>query len=301
MKVLLAGSSGLVGIALILALKKQGHEVTRLVRKKTSEENTFFWDPAQGEIDEKALVGQDAVINMCGDNVASGLWTTKKRKRILDSRTQTTGLLVTKMKEMTSPPKIFINASAMGFYGDQGETLLTEDYPSGGGFLAEVCQKWEEAADEIKGSSVRLVKLRIGVVLDLEGGALQKMLPAFKCGVGGRLGSGKQYMSWISLADVISITLFALENEGVSGALNTVAPNPVTNSEFTQILGKVLGRPTVLPAPAFALKLVLGDMAKEMLLASTRVSPQKLIDAGYTFQDENLEDALRNILDVQKK
>lgn len=301
MKVLLAGSSGLVGIALILALKKQGHEVTRLVRKKSPEENTFLWAPAQGEIDEKALVGQDAVINMCGDNVASGLWTTKKRKRILESRTQTTRLLVTKMKEMASPPKVFINASAMGFYGDQGETLLSEDHPCGEGFLAEVCQKWEEAADEIKGSPVRLIKLRIGVVLDLEGGALQKMLPAFKCGVAGRLGSGKQYMSWISLADVINIILFTLENESVSGAINTVAPNPVTNSEFTQALGKVLGRPTILPAPAFALKLALGDMAKEMLLASTRVSSQKLIDAGYTFQDENLEDALRNILDVQKK
>jgi uncharacterized protein len=234
----------------------------------------------------------DAVIHLAGDNVASENWSAEKKRRIRESRSVGTRVLVDALKKCPQPPKIFVSASATGFYGNRDEDL-TEESPKGEGFLPDVCEEWEREARKAENFGARVTMLRTGVVLTKDGGALEKMLTPFKFGVGGTVGSGKQWMSWIALDDVLDIYHFALENEGLRGAVNTTAPNPVTNEEFTEALGKVLNRPTILPVPEFAIKLLFGEMGERLLLEGQKVLPKKLQDAGFQFKYPNLGEALQ--------
>ena len=297
MKVLLTGSSGLVGSALASFLTTQGHTVTRLVRDKQSvTENSVYWKPRDGVLDPAVFEGIDAVVHLAGESIASGRWSDSKKQAIRDSRVDSTQLIADALARAAKPPSVFVVASAIGFYGDRGSEPLTEDSPVGLGFLAGVCREWEEATKPAAEAGVRVANMRFGVILSPAGGALQKMLPAFQLGGGGTLGSGEQYMSWISLDDVVGAIHHALVTDSVSGPVNVVAPEPVTNTEFTKTLGKVLGRLTILPVPSFALKMLLGEMAEELLLSSARVVPQKLEKTGYEFRHPELEGALRSLL-----
>ncbi len=297
MKILISGASGLIGTHLIPTLKAKGHEVYKLVRKTPKSSDEIQWDAEKGfsETEQAKLENFHAVIHLAGDNVASENWSDEKKRKIKDSRVVGTRVLVDALKQAKNPPKIFVSASAVGFYGDRKDEILTEDSAPGEGFLTDVCTAWE---DEIKKAEEfsRVVFLRIGVVLAKDGGALEKMVTPFKFGVGGTVGSGKQWMSWIALDDLIKIIHFSLENENLRGAVNAVAPNPVTNREFTETLGKVLHRPTVLPVPAFAIKLLFGEMGETLLLQGTRVLPKKLADANFDFQFTNLEEAMKDVL-----
>ena len=299
MKILMGGASGLVGRAAAAFLTTGGHEVVRLVRPKSDAADgpTARWDPKAGEIEPGALDGIDAVIHLSGENLAAGRWTDARKRRILDSRVVTTRLLAEAMARQAQPPKVWVCASAVGYYGDNGDQVLTEASRKGEGFLADVCEAWEESTRPAVDAGVRVVHARFGVILSPDGGALGKMLPIFKVGGGGPLGGGEQYMSWIALDDVVGALHHALLTEGLEGAVNVTAPNPVPNQTFAETLGKVLGRPAVVPAPAFALRLALGkEMAEETLLASTRAYPKKLEDTGYAFRHPDLEGALRHVL-----
>ncbi len=296
MTFLIAGASGLVGTALTAFLQTQGHTVIRLVRRATRASNEVFWDPSDGRLDPHALRGVDVVINLSGVGVADGRWTEERKQAILRSRVDSTRALVSAIAAVKSErlrPFALISASATGFYGTRGDDVLAESAPVGSGFLADVCRAWEAEAEKAVELGVRVVRLRTGVVLSPAGGALAKLLPVFKAGVGGRLASGEMWMSWISLDDLVGAIYHAVLDWRCDGAVNMVAPHPVTNAEFTRALGRVLGRPTVLPVPAFVLKTVFGEMADETLLASTRVVPTRLEEAGYAFRHENVEDALR--------
>lgn len=297
MKILVSGASGLVGKHLIPTLKAKGHEVLRLVRKTPQSADEIQWDAETGfsEAEHAKLEDFDAVIHMAGDNVASENWSDEKKRKIKESRTVGTRVLVDALKNLQNPPKHFISASAIGFYGSRGDEILTEASAKGEGFLPEVCAAWE---DEIKKAETfaRVVYLRIGVVLAKDGGALEKMLTPFRFGVGGTIGSGKQYMSWIALDDLVKMINFALENENINGAINAVAPNAVMNAEFTRTLGKVLSRPTFLPVPAFAIKTLFGEMGETLLLEGARVVPQTLQNAKFEFDFPNLEDAMKHAL-----
>jgi uncharacterized protein len=294
MKILVSGSSGLIGSTLIPFLTTGDHSVARLVRKQGAQ--GVYWNPAAGELDAAKLEGFDAVVHLAGDNISEGRWTAAKKKRIRDSRVKGTRLLAEALAKLTKKPSVFVCASAIGYYGDRGAEALDENAAAGDGFLADVCVDWEKAAEPARKAGIRVVHLRIGPVLAADGGALDKMLLPFKLGLGGVVGSGDQYFSWVTVDDVVGIILFAIENQDISGPVNTVAPNPVTNRELTKTLGKVLSRPTIMPVPAFALRLALGEMADELLLASTRVIPTKLERAGYSFRFANLEPALRHLL-----
>lgn len=250
-----------------------------------------MWEPEQGRISPNALDGVDAVIHLAGENIM-GRWSDEKKARILNSRVEGTRLLATAIKA----PSIFICASAVGFYGERGDEILTEESATGSTFLAQVSREWEAATRPAADKGVRVVNLRFGMILSRDGGAMAPMLTAFKTGVGGRLGSGKQYWSWITMDDVLGVIRFALESDTLRGPVNTVAPHPVTNAEFTDALGNILKRPTVLTVPAFLLRTMLGDLADETMLASARVLPQKLEHAGYTFQYPDLEKALAHII-----
>ena len=298
MKILISGASGLVGTHLIPTLKDAGHEIYRLVRKRPHGAEEIRWDAEKGfSIGERdKLKNFDAVIHLAGDNVASENWSKEKKRKIRESRVNGTRVLVDALKALHNPPKIFISASATGFYGDRGAEILTETSAAGSGFLPEVCAAWEEEIEKAE-EFARVVYLRIGVVLAKDGGALDKMLTPFKFGVGGTIGSGKQYMSWIAIDDLVKIFHYALENPELTGAINAVAPNPVTNDEFTKTLGKVLNRPTVLPIPEFAIKMLYGEMGKTLLLEGARVVPRRLQDARFEFDYPNLEDAMRHVLD----
>lgn len=295
MKILVSGSHGLVGTQLVSALNAQGHSVARLARLGM-DPNDIFWNPESGEIDRRRLEKFDAVVHLAGDNIASGYWTAEKKIRIRESRLKGTSLLSEALASLEAPPAVLISASAIGFYGDRGDELLTEESPPGGGFLAEVCKRWEASTEAAQHSGIRVATLRIGVVLSPKGGALTKMLPPFQLGAGGRLGSGKQYMSWIALDDLIGAISHTLRNESLSGPVNAVAPNPVTNAQFTSALGLSLQRPTLFPVPKFAMNLLLGEMANELLLSSARVIPQKLLDSGYVFQHPDIEPLLKELL-----
>jgi uncharacterized protein (TIGR01777 family) len=297
MKVLVTGSTGLIGSAIVRDLAGEGHVVTRLMRRSSAaEKDAVLWDPDKGTVDCNGLTGYDAVVHLAGENIAGSSWTPEKKAMIRDSRVRGTGLLCESLSRLARPPATLVCASAVGYYGDRGNEILREDSPPGDGFLSEVCREWEEATGEIARAGVRVVHLRIGMVLSAEGGALAKMLPAFRAGVGGRIGSGEQYISWIALPDLVGVILHALSTDSLEGPVNAVAPQPVTNREFTKFLGRILGRPTITALPAFAAKLLFGEMADELLLASTRADPAKLIASEYRFRLPEAEGALRHLL-----
>lgn len=296
MRVLIAGATGLIGSELTRFLTSNGHQVIRLVRNKDQvSSNAVFWDPEHGHLDVEVMSNVDGVINLSGENLASSRWNEDKKRRIIESRLNATRTLVKAMTELANPPKVFISGSAIGFYGDRGIEVCTEATNNGEGFLSNVCQEWERAAATASKRGIRTILLRTGVVFTPKGGALAKMVPPFKFGLGGRLGSGRQYVSWIAIDDLVRIILFILEHPHIDGPVNAVAPNPVTNSQLTKALGKVLHRPAVFPVPAFILHLLLGrEMADEFLLSSTRVIPLQLQNGGFRFKLPELEQALRS-------
>jgi uncharacterized protein len=297
LKILISGASGLVGEALCSFLSTQGHTVHTLVRHKQHLNPTqIFWNPDLDLLDSQSLEGFDAVIHLAGENIATGRWDARKKQAIEQSRIKGTALLANVLAGLQHKPSTFITASAIGFYGDRGAEIMEETSGPGLGFLPAVCQKWEQSSHVARQAGIRTVNMRLGIVLTPKGGALQKMLPPFLLGAGGPLGSGEQYMSWIALEDVVGAFHHAVLTETLSGPVNVVSPNPVTNAEFTQNLGRVLWRPAFLPAPALALRLLLGEMAEALLLASTRVRCNRLLDSGYRFTYPVLEPALRHML-----
>lgn len=271
--------------------------MTRLVRSAPrSGANEVQWGPDQGSVATPGLEGMDAVVHLAGENIATGRWTAAKKTRIYNSRVQGTRLLCEALAQLINPPKVLVSASAIGYYGDRGDRVLREDSPPGDDFLAHVCRAWEEAVEPARQRGIRVVNMRFGIVLSPAGGALSKMLTPFKIGLGGVIGSGEQYMSWIALDDVVGAIHHALGTETLQGPVNTVAPQPVTNREFTKTLGRVLGRPTLIPMPAFAARAAFGEMADALLLASTRVDATKLRESDYAFRFADLESALRHLL-----
>lgn len=295
LRVLLSGSNGLVGSTLMPMLTTGGHTVLRLARA-SSARGGIRWEPEAGEIDPSSLEGFDAVVHLAGENIAAGRWTAAQKQKILESRTQGTKLLAGTLAKLKTPPKVFLCASAVGFYGDRGDEVCDESSPRGQGFLADVCEAWEAATEPARAAGIRTVNLRFGVILSSAGGALKKMLPPFLAGAGGKIGSGKQWMSWIALDDVLGAIHHAMMTDTIVGPTNIVAPNPVTNRDFTKILGRVIRRPTIFPMPGFAARLAFGQMADELLLSGQRVLPRKLEAAGYPFRFAELEPALRHVL-----
>ena len=295
MNILISGAGGLVGSKLIPLIQAEGHRALRLVRRSPAAVDERGWDPATGRLDPTVFDGVDAVIHLGGDNIGEGRWNAAKKQRIRLSRVNSTQLLATTMAALPKPPTTYVGASAIGFYGDRGIEVLTEESPAGTGFLAEVCREWEQAADPIR-AKVRTVHLRLGVVLSPQGGALAKMLLPFRLGLGGIIGNGQQYWSWLSVDEAAALFWHAVKDSRLSGAVNGVSPQPVTNSEFTKTLGAVLHRPTIFPMPAFAARLALGEMADALILSSARVEPQKLQATGYKFLHPDLTSALRHVL-----
>jgi uncharacterized protein len=297
-KILVSGARGLVGSRLVPALEREGHGVCRLVRNTSSSETeVILWNPPRQGPESSALSGIEGVVHLAGDNLAEGRWTEAKKRSIRESRVEATQQLVASFLKAPALPQVVLSASAIGVYGDRGDEILREESAPGSGFLPGVCRGWESAWDPLIAKGVRVVKLRLGVVLDPRGGALEKMLLPFKLGLGGPIGSGRQYWSWVAIDDVVGAFLFALKNEGLAGAVNVVSPEPVTNTIFTQTLGSVLNRPTFFRVPAWAARAALGEMAEAALLSSTRVIPQKLTQAGYRHREPSLEPALRHLLD----
>ncbi len=297
MRIVLSGASGLIGAALVSSLAAAGHEAVRLVRRSPSNAaSEIEWNPATGMLDAAALRGADAVIHLSGESVASGRWTAARKASILESRIASTSLLARTIAGMEDPPKTWLCASAIGIYGDCGERVVDETGTPGKGFLADVCRKWEEAARPAAEAGCRVVNLRFGVVLSEKGGALKAMVAPIRLGLGGAIGNGRQYMSWIALDDAVGAILHVLDDARIAGPVNLVSPNPATNAELTKALGRVLSRPTLFAVPAFAIRLALGEMADEMLLASTRVRPGRLIESGYRFAWPELEPMLRHAL-----
>lgn len=297
MIIAVTGSSGLVGSALRPALAAAGHRVVRLVHGASAPgPGSAAWDPAAGRLDPAALEGVEAVVHLAGEGIATGRWTAATKARIRDSRVRGTTLLAERLAAMARPPQVLICASAVGWYGDRGDERLTEASGPGRGFLAETGQAWEAACGPAAQRGIRVVSLRCGMILSPSGGGLATMLPIFRWGLGGPLGSGRQFLSWIALDDVVGVIQFALATERLRGPVNTVAPQSLTNREFTAVLGRVLRRPAICQAPAFALRLALGEMAQGLLLASARVVPARLLEAGYPFRFPDAEGALRHLL-----
>ena len=301
MKILMTGSSGLVGTALGSVLARAGHTVCRLVRPQSSanegakEGFAVAWNPATGELGG-AGVGADAVVNLAGASIADGRWTTQRKELLRASRIDTTRALVNALAKMNARPSVLVSASAIGIYGNRGDETLTEGSKPGTDFLAGLAQEWEAEALKAEALGIRVVLARFGVILAREGGALPRILTPFKLGVGGRLGSGKQWMSWVTLDDAVGILRFAIENAPVRGATNVVSPQPLQNAEFTSVLAKTMHRPALFPAPGFALRLALGEMADALLLSSQRVLPQVLEKTGYQFVHSDLSAALKNLV-----
>lgn len=291
------GSSGLIGTRLAAFLAACGHHVTRVVRRPPDPDaEEVSWDPTTGRIDAAALQETDCVVHLAGDNVAAGRWTQARKDAIRTSRVVGTRLLSEALAKLANPPRALIAASAIGYYGDRGDDRLTEDSPPGTGFLADVCRQWEAATEPAVQAGIRVVNLRTGVVLSAVGGALARMLTPFKFGLGGIVGSGRQYMSWIALDDLVAAIRHLILADDVSGPVNAVSPNPVTNREFTKTLGRVLRRPTILPLPAAVVRLLFGEMGQALLLASARIVRLRLQTSGFEFSHPHLEDALRHEL-----
>jgi uncharacterized protein (TIGR01777 family) len=301
MKILVTGSSGLVGTALGRALGKAGHTVCRLVRPQTAageganEGFAVAWNPATGDLGG-AGVGADAVVNLAGASIADGRWTKQRKELLRSSRIDTTRALVNALAKMNARPSVLVSASAIGVYGDRGDETLMEGSRPGAGFLADLAQEWEAEALKAEALGVRVVLARFGIILAREGGALPKVMLPFKFGAGGKLGSGRQWMSWVTLEDVVGILRFAIETASLQGATNIVSPQPLQNAEFTRVLAKAMDRPALFPAPAFALRLALGEMADALLLSSQRVLPQTIEKLGYRFLHSDLTSALAKVL-----
>ena len=291
-RIAVSGASGLIGTALVGKLKSEGYTVQRLVRRPTVSSEEIYWNPANSEIDIAALEGVDAVIHLAGAGVGDKRWTKKYKAEILNSRLLGTTTIANAVAQVK--PKVFITSSAIGWYGETGNRAVTENDRGGDDFLAAVCREWEAAAD--LAGDIRTVKIRTGLVLDPTGGALGRMLPLFRFGLGGKLGNGKQWWSWITLHDQLRAIQFLLENNEISGPVNLTAPNPVTNQEFTSALARALRRPALFPAPAFALKLALGGFSTE-ILGSKKVLPAVLQDAGFTFEFPHIGPALDALAD----
>lgn len=301
MKIIVSGSSGLVGTALIESLRSEGNSISRLVRSGSAgtadaTSKMVRWEPPTGSIDLAALEGADAVVHLAGASVAGGRWTPARKQVLRRSRVDATRHLVAGLSQLKEKPRVLISASAIGYYGDRGDEALTEVSAPGNDFLAQLCRDWEAEAAKAEREGIRTVMLRFGIILAAHGGALQKMLPPFRLGVGGRLGNGRQWMSWITLDDVVALIRHAMESDLPRGPVNAVSPNAVTNAEFTSVLAGLLHRAALLPAPRFALKIALGEMA-EALLASQRVTPAKLTSAGYSFRHPQLKEALESVID----
>ena len=297
MKILISGASGLVGKSLASALQADGHSVSRLVRPGNARAaGDVAWDPHAATVDVAAMEGFDAVVHLSGANIAERRWTPARKAELRSSRIDTTRVLVDALATLEKKPGVFVCASAIGFYGDRGEEILTESSTNGTDFISLLVRDWEAEAVRAEMSAIRVVRLRFGVVLSREGGALPRMLMPFKFGLGGRLGSGRQWMAWIALEDAIEIIRAAVTDDRMAGALNVTAPNPVRNADFTRATASVLGRPAFFAAPAFALRLAVGEMADALLLASQRVVPERLVELDYKFRFAELEPALRVIL-----
>lgn len=299
-RILVSGASGLIGTALVRVFAANQISVSRLVRKsKPDNEQEISWEPQSFPAmnDPSQLEGFDAVIHLSGANLAAHRWTTAYKEEIADSRVQTTEALAKLLAQLKNPPRAFLCASAIGIYGNRGDEVLTEASTPGAGFLAETCVAWEAAAQPAKDAGIRVAHLRFGVVLSSEGGALAKILPVFRLGLAGRIGPGKQWMSWISLPDLVAAISHVIDTPQLAGPINLVGPDPVTNAEFTRTLGRAVHRPAILPAPAFALRLALGEMADEALLASERAIPERLSESGFHFEHEQLGTALQSLLD----
>jgi hypothetical protein len=297
LRVAVTGATGLVGSAVVTALRSAGHRVDRVSRRLPAPGSTDIqWDPARGQIDPRALEGVDAVVHLAGESVAARRWTQAAKERIRRSRVESTRLLAETLGRLSRRPRVLVSASAVGYYGSRGEEPLTEDSPPGEGFLSDVARAWEAGAEPARAAGVRVVHPRLGIVLAGKGGALPRMALPFRLGVGGVIGDGRQYWSWIALEDVVRVIELAIALESLAGPVNAVAPAPVTNREFTRALGRVLGRPTLLPLPAFAVRLLLGEMGQALLLDSARVLPRRLERAGFRFRHHALEGALRAAL-----
>ena len=302
MRVLVSGSTGFLGTALVETLERQGHTVTRLVRPGTAHKvvagiraQTVAWDPVAGQFDSAGAEGADALIHLAGASIAGGRWNASRKQLLRTSRIDATRHLIGALAKLQRPPRVIVAASAIGYYGNRGDEALTEASAPGNDFLAEACREWESETARGAEFGARVVNLRFGIILAAHGGALPRMALPFKLGAGGRLGNGRQWMSWLTLQETISIIQFALATPGLTGPVNTVTPNPVRNSDFTGVLAKTLHRPALFPAPAFALRLALGEMADALLLISQRVMPSKLADSGYRFMQPNLGGALAEV------
>ena len=303
MRILVSGSTGFVGTSLVQALKRDGHTVARLMRPESSrleaeglQAQIVRWDPVSGQFDAPAAEGADALVHLAGASIAGGRWNAARKTLLRTSRVDATGHLIGALSRLQRPPRVIVAASAIGYYGDRGDETLTESSPPGSDFLAAVCGEWEAEAARGAEFGARVVMLRFGIILAAHGGALARMLLPFKLGVGGRLGSGRQWMSWLTLDEAVGIVKFALASSGLSGPVNTITPHPVQNKDFTRILARALHRPALFPAPAFALRVALGEMADALLLVSQRVVPTKLQQAGFRFAHPELATALEEAL-----
>ncbi len=305
MRVAVTGSTGLIGCALMQRLKSAGHQTVPVLRSASasssqeSSQQAVMWNPASGDIDAAGLEGCDAVVHLAGEPIASQRWTQAQKQRIADSRTQSTALLAATLTKLDAPPKVLVSGSAIGFYGNRGDEVLDESSSRGDDFLATVCRDWEAAADPARAAGIRVVHPRTGVVLSKLGGALAEMLPFFKLGIGGRIGNGQQWMSWITLHDEVEALLWLLQADqaDLEGPVNLTAPQPVTNSELTRALGQALRRPTLLPVPKPALRARLGsELADALLYSSARVQPSRLIASGFTFSHSDIATALKTVL-----
>ncbi|MEW6146295.1 MAG: TIGR01777 family oxidoreductase [Thermodesulfobacteriota bacterium] len=296
MKILITGASGLIGSKLIPFLSDEGHSITRLTRSRTGGSlETAYWDPERGEIEGGKLEGHDAVVHLAGESI-EGRWTSEKKRRIEESRVRGTRLLAETLSGLDSKPRVVVAASGIGYYGDRGEEVLTEESGPGAGFLARLSIKWEGALGPAADAGIRLVNMRLGIVLAPYGGALSRMLPPFRLGLGGRMGSGKQYWSWIAIDDVLSAIYHSLVSDYLRGPVNFTSPGPVTNSEFAEALGDALARPAIFRIPAFALRVFLGEMADETMLSSTRAVPSRLLGSGFKFRYPDIKSALKHLL-----
>ncbi len=298
MNILVSGSTGLIGTAVCSFLTQKKHRVLRLVRRDPSSTDEIRWDPIAETMDTAALEGLDAVIHLAGENIAGGRWTAEKKRRIRESRVRGTQLLSKSLSHLFDPPKVLVSISAIGYYGNRNEELLDEQSPAGAGFLPEVCSEWEAATVAAAMRGIRVVIPRVGMVLSAAGGSLPLMLPVFRKGLGGRIGDGRQYMSWIAIDDLVGIIYYAITRDSIQGPVNAVSPSPVPNLVFTKILSHVLAKPASFVLPAFVARLFLGQMAEEVLLSSAKVFPSKLVKSGYKFAFPELDGALQHILQI---